>query len=646
MSDDSEVTIGIDDEDEAAHPLLDWRMVEGRGSESWVSWLSPEMHWVLGEHRIAGECVLPGTGYLELARAAFEQYSRRTLGEGYALELRDVVFLAPMGVPADGEREVRTFLEKVGDVTQFRISSRADAKSKVWQDHASGTAVWVPMESVPKRDVSELEAECTDPERPIAKGELIPENEIAHFGPRWTKTWGSIDKVQYGPGRQLIRMSMDEEFAGDFERFHLHPALLDVSVFVYPRNASGDDPVHLPFCYGVVSIRAPLPRTVYSYVEDAGSDDSSARFDITLVGEDGTEAVSITNYEQRKIDDAKVAEQVAAGGSSPGDGLRLQIGTPGMLESLKYHPAPRRDPGPGEVEIEVHASGLNFKDVLFALGVLPTPPGEQPKLGMESAGTIVSVGEGVDEFAPGDEVFAMGLRSFASHVTQPASAVAKRPAHMSMAEAATLPNAYYTAYYALVTLGQMRAGQKVLIHTAAGGVGLAATRIAQWVGAEIFATAGSPEKRQYLSDMGVPHVMDSRSLDWAEQVQEITKGGGVDLVLNSLAGDYIHRGLEALAPYGRFLELGLRDILADTKIGMRVFEKSAAFFAVMVSEDIPGFGDIWKEMVALFHDKSLEALPTKVFPVAEIDKAFEWMARAKHIGKVAVDVAGSELPLA
>ena len=234
----------------------------------------------------------------------------------------------------------------------------------------------------------------------------------------------------------------------------------------------------------------------------------------------------------------------------------------------------------------------------------------------------------------------MAIHSFASHVTTPAIAVGKKPKHLSYADAAAIPNAYYTAYYALVTLGGMKAGERVLVHTAAGGVGLAAVKICQAMGAEIYATAGSDEKREYLRNMGIKHVMNSRTLDWAEELKEATNGEGVHLVLNSLAGEYITKGLEALTVHGRFLELGVRDIYANTPLGLAPFAKALSFFAVMVSEDVPGFRDIWDELFSKFDDKTFEPLPTKVFSIGEVDKAFEFMSRAKHIGKVAVDVDG------
>lgn len=625
------------DDDEPGHPLLDWRQVEGRGQETWVSWLGVDKHWVLGEHRMQGEGVLPGTGYLELVRAAFELQTRRTVGDGRALEIRELVFFSPLVVAAGRDREVRTALEKRGDVTRFRVLSRA-SDGAAWQEHAAGAVAWVEGGAAPRHDLAQIAATCAEHTRPVAGDDLVPKNPLLAFGPRWRGIWTGIREVKFGRDRRLTRLALADEFASDLADYRLHPALLDVAVFYYARGDEPPGPPHLPFSYGKVTVRAPLPPRLYSFVRlRPGASAGISAFDITLLDESGVEVVAIEDYQQRRIDGARMAGQVAAARDEAGEGLRIRIGTPGMLESLRYHPVPRRTPGPGELEIEVRATGLNFKDVLFALGVLPVPAGEQPKLGMECAGVVTRVGPGVSGFAPGQEVFAMGICCFASHVTTPAVAVAPKPAHLSMAEAAALPNAYYTAWYSLIVQGRLSRGEKVLIHTAAGGVGLAAVKIAQSVGAEIFATAGNAEKRKYLSSIGVPHVMDSRSLAWADEVQKITAGKGVQVVLNSLAGEYIPKGLAVLARHGRFLELGVRDIYADTPLHMRPFEKGLSFFAVMVSEDLPRFGEVWVDLMRRIAARELPPLPTKVFPVAQVSEAFEFMARAKHIGKVAVE---------
>lgn len=231
---------------------------------------------------------------------------------------------------------------------------------------------------------------------------------------------------------------------------------------------------------------------------------------------------------------------------------------------------------------------------------------------------------------------------FSPYVTTSASLVAPLPTHISLEEAATIPGAFITAYYALMNAGRLRQGERVLIHAAAGGVGLAAVQIAKWVGAEIFATAGSPEKRAFLRSQGIENVMDSRSLAFADEVMEHTHGKGVDVVLNSLAGEFLIKSLSIMAPYGRFLELGKRDIFNNTQLGLRPFEKCLSFFALEVGPQLHDFVSTWQEVAQHFQDKNFTPLPHRIFPITEVAQAFEYMAKAKHIGKIVVSLQDKE----
>ncbi len=329
--------------------------------------------------------------------------------------------------------------------------------------------------------------------------------------------------------------------------------------------------------------------------------------------------------------------------------FRLQVSTPGLLDSLTLRSASRRPPGPGEVEIEVRAAGLNFKDVVKAMNVLSDATLEGTlggrELGAECAGVITAVGPGVREFRKGDEVVALARAAFSSFVTA-AGSVVRKPKRLSFEEAAALPVVFLTAHYALNHLGQISAGERVLIHAASGGVGLAAVQLAQRAGAEIFATAGSPEKRDFLRSLEVPHVMDSRSLDFAEQVLELTAGEGVDIVLNSLTGEALLRSLSLLRTCGRFIELGKRDIEENSKLGLRPFQKHLSFFAI----DLDRLGVVQPQLLRRllgevmrgFEDRTLRPLPCRVFPVSQAAEAFQHVARARHIGKVVLSLQDPE----
>ena len=230
-----------------------------------------------------------------------------------------------------------------------------------------------------------------------------------------------------------------------------------------------------------------------------------------------------------------------------GKPYQLTFESRGSLENLKLEMSDRRPPGQGEVEIRVHATALNFRDVMNVMGLYPGDPGP---LGAECAGEIVAVGEGVSDFTIGDAVVAIAPGSFAGYVTTRAEWVAPKPGRMSFDEAVTVPVAFITAHFTLNHLAKIQAGDRVLIHAAAGGVGLAAVALAKRAGAEIFATAGSPEKRAFLKSLGVSHVMNSRSLGFAEEIMKVTGGRGVDVVLNSLADQFVDRSFEVIAGTG------------------------------------------------------------------------------------------------
>jgi NADPH:quinone reductase-like Zn-dependent oxidoreductase/acyl carrier protein len=212
------------------------------------------------------------------------------------------------------------------------------------------------------------------------------------------------------------------------------------------------------------------------------------------------------------------------------------------------------------------------------------------------------------------------------------------PDGMSFVAAATIPVAYLTAVYALGRIAKLREGERVLIHGGAGGVGLAAIYYAQHCGAEIFATAGSELKRAFLRELGVEHVLDSRSLTFADDVMALTEGEGVDVVLNSLYGEAMERSLGLLRPFGRFLELGKRDFYLDTRIGLRPLRKNISYFAID-ADQLPAkrpdlARSVLTEVLELMEQETLRPLPHRTFPFAEVADAFRLMQTSGHIGKI------------
>lgn len=319
---------------------------------------------------------------------------------------------------------------------------------------------------------------------------------------------------------------------------------------------------------------------------------------------------------------------------APQQALQLLISKRGVLDNLSYQPVSRRQPGPGEVEIEVQATGLNFRDVLNALGMYPGDPGP---VGGECAGIIVAVGEGVTNCAIGQAVMALGAGCFTTHLTTRADWVAPKPAALSFTEAAAIPITFLTAYYGLHQLAKIKAGDRVLIHAAAGGVGQAALQLAQRAGAEVFGTA-SPGKWDFLKAQGVAHIMNSRTLAFAEEVLQATQGAGVDIVLNSLADEFIPKSLAILAPHGRFLEIGKRGVWSNEQVA--ALRRDVSYWVydlgVVMLEDPALLQKMFRELLAGFETGTLKPPPVKVFSHEQTLNAFRYMAQAKHIGKVVV----------
>jgi phthiocerol/phenolphthiocerol synthesis type-I polyketide synthase C len=333
--------------------------------------------------------------------------------------------------------------------------------------------------------------------------------------------------------------------------------------------------------------------------------------------------------------------------------VQLDCSIPGPFRNLRWRASPDRDSlGEDEVEIEVRAAGLNFRDVMYAMGLLPDEAVEDgfcgPTLGMEVAGIVTRVGATVTDLAPSDAVIAFAPASFANRVRTRSLAVARKPAHWSFAAAATVPTAFFTAYYALHELARLREGERVLIHGAAGGVGIAAIQLAKHLGAEIFATAGSDAKRDFVRLLGADHVFDSRSLEFADEVMRAS-GGGVDVVLNSLAGDAIARNLRLLRPFGRMLELGKRDFYENSRIGLRPLRNNISYFGIDADQLLAQRPDtarrVFIDLMALFADGSLHPLPHRTFDAADIATAFRHMQASRHIGKVVVTFAPDFDPL-
>ena len=328
------------------------------------------------------------------------------------------------------------------------------------------------------------------------------------------------------------------------------------------------------------------------------------------------------------------------------DALRLQIRTPGDLQTMELAAAERVSPGPGQIEVAVSASSINFADVLVAFGRYPSFDGRLPRLGTDFAGVVTAVGPDVTNHQVGDHVGGMSSDGcWGSFVTCDARLATTLPTGLTDAQAAAVTTAHATAWYSLNDLARIKAGDKVLIHSATGGVGQAAIAIARASGvefADIYATAGSPKRRTLLHDMGIKHVYDSRSIEFADQIRHDTDGYGVDIVLNSLTGAAQSAGINLLSFGGRFVEIGKRDIYGDTRMGLFPFRRNLTFHAVdlgLLSMTHPAeMRELLTTVYRLTAEGVLPMPESTHYPLAEAANAIRLMSAAEHTGKLILDI--------
>ena len=340
------------------------------------------------------------------------------------------------------------------------------------------------------------------------------------------------------------------------------------------------------------------------------------------------------------IDIHKKMEEEATGGN--GNGPRnLTIGRMGQLGTLQWVEEKLADIQPHEVEVEPRAVGLNFKDVLVAMGIVE---GYRPGLGIECAGFVSRVGTDVKNVAPGDRVMIFGHGCFTTKFVTHADLAVPIPDDLSFEDAATIPCVYSTVIESLINIGNIRKGMSVLIHSACGGVGIAAINIALAAEAEIFCTVGNQDKVQYLQDtFGIPrdHIFNSRDASFHPDLMAATNNKGVDLVLNSLSGELLHVSWRCLAQFGKMLEIGKRDFIGKGQLAMDIFESHRSFHGIDMSQVAVERPDMCQRILRQFNEYYAKGdlkpiKPLKTFKASDIQGAFRYMQKGQHIGKIVI----------
>ncbi|PGH19323.1 hypothetical protein AJ80_04076 [Polytolypa hystricis UAMH7299] len=332
----------------------------------------------------------------------------------------------------------------------------------------------------------------------------------------------------------------------------------------------------------------------------------------------------------------------------PGRSLKLDIGQPGRLESLCFiddHSCkePLLD---DDVEIEAKGVGLNFKDVMIAMGQL-----HGKALGVDCSGVVNRVGSAVTRFKPGDRVMTWKLGTFRSYIRSPEAMCQLIPASMDFGTAASLPVVYSTAYHALIDAARLEKGESILIHGATGGVGQAAIVLAHHIGTEVFATVSNKTKKDLLMEQyGIPedHIFNSRSDSFAKGVMRMTNNRGVDVVLNSLAGEALRKSWHCTARYGRFIEMGQKDIVGNTGLDMAPFLRNLTFQSINLLDilefNLPKASRIFQGVMDLINkDVTTPIKPTISLPFAQIEEGFRMMQTGKHMGKIVFEPTDNDI---
>jgi NADPH:quinone reductase-like Zn-dependent oxidoreductase/3-oxoacyl-(acyl-carrier-protein) synthase/NADP-dependent 3-hydroxy acid dehydrogenase YdfG/acyl carrier protein len=526
----------------------------------------------LGDHRIGNEVVVPATEWVAWVLEACASVERPT-------QLMDVTFCAPTTLSDNGRTAQLSFLP--GDRWQISVASDNGWIVAAHGGLTSGGALSSPPSlPTPKRSTDALYTAF--------------QNTGQDYGPRFAL----LDKLHLGEDPTRASATLK---GGALE------GLLDAGLQL--RAALAEPGAALvPFSIDRVIATGSLDSLSSVVLEVEGDEDETWISHIWWCNPQGVCVLEMEGQASRTVG---------------GQDRRLMIPTDGVLDHLYWGPHESPEPLEDEVRIEVHAAGLNFRDVLAALGAYPGP---SHPLGAECVGVVESCGP-LATLQPGQRVMAFGPGTMASRVTLPAAGVIGLPETIHDVEAATLPVVFLTAWVALREVAQLKEGETILIHAAAGGVGMAAVQIARLLGARVFGTA-HPRKWDSLKDQGVTQMASSRDPAFSNEFTE-----PVDVVLNSLTGPFIDASIQLLRPGGRFVELGKRDLRSP-----EAFPKTCTYtpfdIGVWGQSDPKALQQAMAEILQHIEAGELRPLPYRVFPFAQATQAFRHLAEAAHIGKV------------
>ncbi len=611
-----------------SHPLLESYRVFPDGDVLFSGSLVKGEHWITVEHQIGGRSVVSATTIIEMVRAGFVDF----FSPSGAIELLDVTFVTQFAV--DDVTDYELLFSREGDGYQVELRTRLNGEGPDW--HVTSTATIRETEDDRSLDLM-IQKQLTQVRDKQSLNWDDP--ALKRHGPRWN--CGSV-AVETEDG-VAIKNVLSPEFAEEVVNYGLHPSIFDRSIHKLTEHYHG---VLLPYSCDRIRIYAPMPAQTLSfgYLRDS---EHGHTHDLFVTDLDGNLIVELRTYMMRDIfhTAAGTEDKLEYG---PTIDHRMVLKTPGVFDSFEITALEQAPLAADEIRIQVKAAGLNFRDVLSALGQLPEDDPTHDMRGSECSGIVTEVGSAVKHLRTGDRVLALGKHCFSTNVVTAGHMATLLPESLSFTDGASIPVTFLTVDYALNEAARLKSGEKILIHAASGGVGLAAVQMAQHIGAEIFATAGHDFKREYLQDLGVEHVLDSRSLDFVDRVNELTGGKGVDVVLNSLAGEFIPAGLSLLKPFGRFIELGKKDIYANAKMDLYPFRNNLSYFGIDLGQFRTHRPDdhlqMFESLMQRFAAGQLCPSPVQVFSFDDLGKGFKYLARTQHIGKVVFNIDQAMTP--
>lgn len=322
----------------------------------------------------------------------------------------------------------------------------------------------------------------------------------------------------------------------------------------------------------------------------------------------------------------------------------VEIASPGGPEQLRLAVRPVPQPGVGEVLIRVAAAGVNRPDIMQRQGLYPPPPGASDLPGMEVAGTIAALGQGVGGLSVGAQVTALLTGGgYAEYAVAPAPLCLPVPDGLSLLEAAALPETYFTVWTNVFERGGCKAGDTVLIHGGTSGIGTTAIQLATVMGAKVFATAGSPEKAKFCEKLGAVRGINYRTEDFVEVVKQATEGRGVDITLDMVAGSYVQRNIEAAAVEGRIVVIAVQGgVKADIKVNTLMIKRLTLTGSTLrprtVAQKAAIAEAVHRNVWPLLSSRRVKPIIHASFPLAEAAEAHRMMESSSHIGKIMLTV--------